>query len=128
MSIGAIFAVVVGSEQAIRSPRTRTARAGAVQALWAIHNSVFTVLDLSIAVALIGLLPGRRRRRDHAAGLRPGSPRSAAALLLVGTLTGPATAAGDTMAFFAITVVGFLIWLAFLIVTGVRLIRTAVPA
>jgi len=46
-----------------------------------------------------------------------------AAMLLVGTIAGPAIAVGHAMALFAVTGVGFLIWLAFLIVTGIRLVR-----
>jgi hypothetical protein len=44
-------------------------------------------------------------------------------MLLVGTIAGPAIAVGHAMALFAVTGLGFLIWLAFLIVTGLRLVR-----
>jgi hypothetical protein len=126
VSIMGLFAIVVGAEQAIGVVANQAhPNLGAIEALWALHNSVFTVLDFSIAVALIGL-----SRAGIAAGLTPGvfarlAPVGAA-LLLVGTLTGPATASGDTMAFFAITVVGFLVWLSFLVATGLRLVRELV--
>ena len=124
VSVMGLFAVVVGAEQAVGVVAHQTnANLGAIEALWALHNSVFTVLDFSIAVALLGL-----SRAGIAAGFTPRVFGRLApvgtALLLVGTLTGPATAAGDTIAFFGITVVGFLIWLAFMIATGLRMMRT----
>jgi hypothetical protein len=123
-SIMGLFAVVVGAEQALGVVAHQdNPSVGAIAALWALHNSVFTVLDFSIAVALIGLA-----RAGVAAGITPRVFARLApvgtALLLVGTVTGPATASGDTMAFFAITVLGFVVWLAFLIATGLRLVRS----
>ena len=108
----------------VRSQSRRRSRLaiGAIQALWALHNSIFTILDLSIAVALLGL-----SRATTAAGMTPKAfARLApigAAMLLVGTIAGPAIAVGHAMALFAVTGLGFLIWLAFLIVTGIRLVR-----
>ena len=124
VSVMALFAVVVASEQALAVVAQQgNPDPGAIDALWALHNSVFTVLDFSIAIALLGL-----SRAGVAAGMTPRVFARLAPLgtllLLVGTLTGPATAAGDTMAFFAITVAGFVIWLSFLIATGVRLVRS----
>lgn len=122
--IMALFAVVVAAEQALTlAAHMDKPDVGAIQALWALHNSVFTVLDLSIAVALLGL-----SRAAVAAGMAPKvfgrlAPVGAA-MLLVGTIGGPAIAVGNAMALFAVTGVGFLIWLAFLIVTGIRLVRS----
>lgn len=121
--IMALFALVVAAEQALTlAAQTDHPDLGAIQALWALHNSIFTILDLSIAVALLGL-----SRASVAAGMTPKvfdrlAPLGAA-MLLVGTLAGPAIAIGNAMALFAVTGVGFLIWLAFLIVTGVGLVR-----
>jgi len=50
------------------------------------------------------------------------------ALLIIGVVAGPAIAGGDAVALFAVAGLGFLIWLAFLIVTGIRLVRTTNPA
>ena len=50
-----------------------------------------------------------------------------AALLVIGVIAGPAIAGGDAVTLFAVAGLGFLVWLAFLIVTGVRLVRTANP-
>jgi hypothetical protein len=47
-----------------------------------------------------------------------------AAMLLVGTLGGPAVAAGHAMVLFAVAGLGFLVWLAFLLATGIRLVRS----
>jgi hypothetical protein len=119
----ALFSVVVGAEQAlVLLAHQHNPAIGGIEAVWALHNSVFTVLDLSIAVALLGL-----SRAGIAAGITPAAFTRLApigsGLLLVGTLAGPAIAAGDAMALFGMTGVGFLVWLAFLITTGLRLVR-----
>lgn len=122
--IMALFAVVVAGEQAlsVAAQRTRPDR-GAIEALWVLHNSVFTVLDLSIAVALVGLA-----RAGIAAGITPRVFRRlapvGAVLLLVGTVAGPSIAAGDAMPLFGLAGLGFLVWLGFLVATGVRLVRS----
>ena len=93
-----------------------------MQAIWALHNSIFSILDLSIAIALMGL-----SKAAVAAGMAPKAFTKlgpvGAALLILGTVAGPAIAAGDATALFAVTGLGFLIWLAFLVVTGIRLVR-----
>lgn len=124
LGIMALFAVMVGSEQALSVVADGpTPSAGAVDALWALHNSVFTVLWLSIGVALLGLA-----RAGVAAGITPATFDRLApvgfALLALGTVAGPATAAGDAMPMFGLGLVGFLIWLAFLATTGLRLVRS----
>ncbi|WP_426562022.1 hypothetical protein ACPPVT_16235 [Angustibacter sp. McL0619] len=128
VSIMALFAVVVGAEQALGVVAHQTQPdVGAVQAVSALHNSVFTVLDFSIAVALLGLA-----RAGVAAGITPRVFRRlapvGAALLLVGTLAGPSIAEGDAMSLFGLTGIGFLIWLSFLVATGARLVRSGTTA
>jgi hypothetical protein len=119
-----MFALVVAAEQALTiAAHMDRPDVGAIEALWVLHNSIFTILDFSIAIALIGL-----SRAGIADGMTPGvfarlAPVGAG-LLLVGTLAGPAIAAGHAMVLFAVTGVGFLLWLAFLTVTGVRLVRS----
>jgi hypothetical protein len=120
----ALFAVVVGAEQALSVVATHgQPNLGAIEALWALHNSVFTVLDVFIAIALIGL-----SRAGIAAGVTPRTFKRLApvgsAMLLVGSLAGPSIAAGDAMPLFGIAGVGFLIWLAFVATTGLRLVRS----
>jgi hypothetical protein len=125
-SILALFTVVVGAEQALSSVATRGQPdiGGAVEALWTLHNSVFALLDLSIAMALLGL-----SRAGIAAGITPRVYRwlapVGAAMLVVGTLAGPAIAIGDAMPLFGVAGVGFLVWLTFLFTTGVRMIRSS---
>ena len=121
--IMALFTIVVAAEQALSVVATRgQPNLGAIEALWALHNSVFTVLDLSIAAALLGL-----SRAGIAAGITPRAfgrlAPIGAALLVVGALAGPAIAAGDAMPLFGLAGLGFLVWLAFVITTGMRLVR-----
>ena len=116
--------MVVGAEQALSVVASRTQpNIGAIEALWALHNSVFTVLDLFIAAALLGL-----SRAGIAAGITPRAFRRLApigsALLLVGAFAGPSIAAGDAMPLFGLAGIGFVIWLAFLATTGTRLVRS----
>jgi hypothetical protein len=97
---------------------------GAVEAIWALHNSVFVVLLFAISVALLGL-----SRAGIVAGVTPPAYRRLApigsAMLLVGVVSGPSIAAGDLMVLFAVSAVGFLIWLSFLVATGLRLVKAS---
>src|SRR3954453_2113836 len=123
LGIMALFAVMVGADQALSVVATHnTPDLGAVEALWALHNSVFTVLDASIAIALIGLA-----KAGVAGGTTPQlferlAPVGAG-LLLVACAAGPAIAAGDAMPLFGMAGLGFLVWLGFLATTGVQLLR-----
>ncbi len=94
----------------------------AVSALWALHNGVFTVLLLMIGIALVGL-----GRAGTSTGITP-SPFEWLApvgggLLAVGAAGGPLVAAGEAMPLFGLAGIGFVVWLAFLATTGVRLLR-----
>jgi hypothetical protein len=95
----------------------------AIAALWALHNSVFTLLWLFIAIALFGLA-----RAGVAAGLTPAVferlATVGAVLLTLGCVAGPAIAAGDAMPLFGLSLVGFVTWLAFLVASGLRLVRS----
>jgi hypothetical protein len=120
----ALFAVVVGAEQALSVIASGSEpHPGAIDAIWALHNSVFTVLYVSIAVALTGL-----SRAGAAAGITPRAYERLApvgsALLAVAAIAGPSIAAGDAMGVFALGGLGFLIWLSFLLTTGLRLLRS----
>ncbi len=123
-SIMALFAVVVAAEQALGVVAHQdNASVASIDALWALHNSVFTVLELAIATALVGLA-----RAGVAAGFTPRvfdrlAPVGAG-LLLVGTLAGPSIAGGNSMALFGVSTLGFVVWLAFVATTGLRLVRT----
>jgi hypothetical protein len=118
-----LFCVLVAAEQALSVVAHGDAPdPGAVSALWALHNSVFTLLLAAIGVALLGL-----SRAGVAAGITPPvftrlAPLGSA-LLVLGCVAGPAIAAGEAMPVFGISVLGFLVWLAFLVTTGLRLVR-----
>lgn len=119
-----LFCVLVASEQALSVVAQGDAPdAGAISALWALHNSIFTLLLGSLSVALLGL-----SRAGVAAGITPPvftrlAPVGSAVLAL-GCAAGPATAAGEAMPAFGIATLGFLVWLAFLTTTGLRLVRS----
>jgi hypothetical protein len=119
-----LFAMVVASEQALYVVAGQDqASVAAVEALWALHNSAFSVLFAALAVALTGLaLAG------VGAGVTPKAFERIApvggALLAVGAIAGPAIAAGEAMPLFGLAGIGFLVWLAFLLTTGLRLVRS----
>ncbi|MBV9950305.1 MAG: hypothetical protein JO291_00025 [Acidimicrobiia bacterium] len=124
MAIIALFASVVAAEQAISVLAAGSAPdPQAIEALWSLHNSLFTVNMLFIGIALVGL-----SRAGIAAGITPRAfarlAPAGAALLAIGTLSGPYTANGEAMVLFGVSVVGFVVWLAFLVATGVRLVRS----
>jgi hypothetical protein len=121
----ALFSVVVASEQALSIVAAGAQPdLGAVETLWVFHNSTFTVLFVSLAIALVGL-----SRAGVAAGLTPRvfevlAP-AGAALLAIAAVAGPAIAAGDAMPLFGLGLLGFATWLGFLAATGLRLVRSA---
>ena len=120
----ALFATMLGTEVSLSVVAAGDAPStSAIQALWALHNSLFTMLFLFIGVALVGL-----SRAGVAAGITPRAFERVApvsfALLTVAAVAGPLTAAGDAMVFFGVGLAGFLVWLAFLITTGLRLVRS----
>ena len=95
---------------------------GAVAALWALHNSVFTVLLLFIGIALFGL-----SRAGVAAGITPrvfgwlGPVGIGHARRLVRSPDRPSPPAKPVPPV-GLAVLGFVIWLAFLVTTGLRLV------
>jgi hypothetical protein len=119
----AVFAVVVATDQALSVMATHNSPdVGAVEALWALHHSAFTVLDVWIAIALVGLAKAGVAGRTTPRVFERLAP-AGAGLLVVSCVAGPAIAAGDAMALFGIGGLGFLVWLGFLATTGWRLVR-----
>ena len=121
----ALFGIMVASEQALSVVAAGDRPdLGTIEALWTFHNSVFTVLFLSLAIALLGLA-----RAGVAAGLTPRAfdriAPAGAGLLAVGAMAGPWIAAGDAMPVAGLAFLGFAVWLAFLVSTGLRLVRSA---
>ncbi len=124
IGIMAVFAVLVGIEEALSVVATSSApNVASIDALWALHNSVFTVLLLSVGLALLGL-----GRSGVAAGITPAAFERLApagcALLALAAAAGPFIAAGDAMPIFGLGAIGFVIWLAFLVTTGRRLMQS----
>ena len=124
----ALFSVVVAAEVALSVLASGDdPDLGAVAALWALHNSVFAVNFLAVAIALGGLAKG-----GVGAGITPvvfdRLAPAGAGLLAVAAVAAPAIAAGEAAALFGLGLLGFLVWLAFLVTTGGRLVRTAVAS
>ncbi len=124
VGIMTVFAVLVGTEEALSVVATGSEpNLASIDALWALHNSVFTVLLLSVGVALLGL-----GRAGVAAGITPPAfdrlAPAGCALLALASAAGPFIAAGEAMPVFGLGAIGFLIWLAFLVTTGRRLVRS----
>ena len=123
LGIMAVFAVVVATDQALSVLATHNnPDAGAVDALWALHHTAFTGLDVWIAIALVGLAKAGAAGGITSRFFERLAP-AGAGLLLVSCVAGPAIAAGDAMALFGLGGLGFLVWLGFLATTGLRLVR-----
>jgi hypothetical protein len=125
LGILGLFSVLLGTEEALSVvAHGDHPSLGAVQALWAMHNSVFAVNFLFIGLALLGL-----SRAGVAAGITPKAFERIGpigfGLLAVGALAGPFIAAGEAAPAFGLAGIGFLCWLAFLVTTGLRLVRSA---
>ena len=119
-----LFSVIVASEQALSVvAHGDSPDLGAVEALWALHNSAFTVLHAMLAIALVGLA-----KAGVAAGVTPKAFDRLApiggALLAAGAVAGPFIAAGEAMPVFGLAMLGFVTWLAFLVTTGLRMVRS----
>lgn len=118
-----LFAAVVASEQALSViAQSDDPDLGAASALWAFHNSVFTVNLVFIGFALLGLAWAGIAAGVTPSWLGPVAPVGAG-LLALGTVAGPYLAAGDALPVFGISVIGFVVWLVFMVATGVRLVR-----
>jgi hypothetical protein len=123
MGIMVLFSTEVAAEGALSVLGTRAnPSASAIEAIWALHNSLFTVLFLAIGVALLGF-----GRAGVLAGLTPRAftwlAPTGLGLLALAAAAGPFIAAGDAVPLFALGALGFLCWLAFLVTTSTRLIR-----
>lgn len=121
----ALFSTVVGIESALVavSRGAEPSLAGA-DALWALHNGVFSVLELSLAIALLGL-----GRAGAGEGMTPPAFSWIApvggGLLAIGAAASPLLADGSAMPLMGLALVGFLAWLVFLLTTGIRLVHPA---
>lgn len=119
----AIFPILVASEVALM---TVAGRPGpdltAVDVLWVLHNAIFAINSLALAVAVLGL---------STAGVRAGAAPAAfakvgpvgAALLVVGAIGAPLIARGEGQPLFALIGIGYLSWLILVASMSVRLTR-----
>ena len=124
--IVAMFTMTVASDIALAEYVHRgTPSSGAVAALWVLHNAVFGLLMVSIGIALVGL-----------SAAAAGSGMLADAWKRIGTLGGlllvvagactPAMVAGSKV--IAVGLVGFIVWLGFVVAAAVSLLRRPSPA
>jgi hypothetical protein len=92
-----------------------------VEGLWVLHNSVFGFVMASIGAALAGLTIAAARTGLLSKRWGIAGPVGAA-LLIVGAATTPAMIDGG--ATLLVGLAGFLVWLAFVVRTGVALLRS----
>lgn len=97
--------------------------AGIVSALWIVHNTVFGVLLVSIAVALAAFTAAASASRVVGSAWKPVGAVGALALAATGAAT-PALVDGSRV--IGLGLLGFLCWVAFVAATSVTLLRRAV--
>lgn len=119
--IVAVFSAMVACEVTLLTVAGRPGAAGSqLVVLWTLHNALFAVLTVSIAVALLGL--------SRAAATAGVTHRSFGAVGVVGAIllavnTAMAPLITDTSSpVLAVGLVGFACWVAFVIATGYRLL------
>jgi hypothetical protein len=116
------FTIVTSADVAIAAYIHRGAADPAVvEGLWVLHNAVFGFLMAAIGIALAGLstaaaASGLLSKRWTVAG------PIGAVLLVAGAATTPAIVDGSPT--FFVGAAGFLVWIAFVIRTGVALLRS----
>jgi hypothetical protein len=121
--IVALFSTMIGIETALLVATDHpTPTPAVVEGLWVLHNGVFGVLQLSIAIAVLGLsLAAVDAGLAHRAFRWVGP--AAAGLLLVGVVAAPDVAAGGAAPAMGLAGIGFLGWLAVVTNTSVSLLR-----
>ena len=124
--IGALFALSNGVEAAIVALAPRLdGQTGVVDALWALHGAFFALNEMAIGAALLGL-----SRASIGAGVTPRSLNwlvvGGALLLFAGAVPVVAVTAGSPL--FYLPLPGFVIWIIWLVVTSVNLLRDRQPA
>lgn len=119
----AIFPVLVSCEVALMTVAGRASPdLAAVDVLWTLHNAIFAINSLALAVAVLGLSTAAVR-----AGAAPGSFATTgpigAALLVVGAVGAPMIARGAGQPLYALMGLGYLSWLVLVTSMSVRLTR-----
>ena len=95
------------------------------QVLWTLHNAVFTINLVAVGTALLGL--GRAAASARLIPSWLGIATAIGAVLLIASAL-PAVAVVEGSPWMAVGLVGFLIWMVFLAVAGVGLLRRAPQA
>ena len=122
-AIIATFTLVTSADVAIAAYIHRgAAEASVVEGLWVLHNAVFGFLMASIGIALAGLSTAASKTGLLSKRWAVAGPVGAA-LMVASAATTPAMVDGS--ATFLIGVAGFLVWIAFVIRTGVALLRSS---
>ena len=122
-AIIATFTLVTSADVAIAAYIHRgAAEASVVEGLWVLHNAVFGFLMASIGIALAGLSTAASKSGLLSTRWAVAGPVGAA-LLVASAATTPAMVDGS--ATFFVGAVGFLVWIAFVIRTGVALLRSS---
>ncbi len=120
-AIAALFGVVTTTEIVLTAKAGSLATSPAVvQALWAVHGAAFGMDMAAIAVALVGLSRAAAAMRLIPSWLALAAWPGAACLLTVSAFT-VALVNGD--AWVAVSAVGFVVWLVFVIVASISLLR-----
>jgi hypothetical protein len=118
----ALFAGVVATQAAMA---TGSLSDDATWALWQLHNALFTLNAMSLAIVLLAVSVGAYR-----AGLIRGWQRTlgfvGAAAMTVAAVTTPVAIDGNPVGLIGFA--GFLVWLVWLGSVSVRLLRVSAPA
>ncbi|MFU8875956.1 hypothetical protein [Micromonospora sp. SL4-19] len=119
--VAALFAIVNVVQVTMVAARDELAAAPALASLlWTFHNAVFTFNMAAVGVTLFGLGRAASLARVVPAWMSP-TTAAGAALLIAAAM--PAVAVTNGSLWFAVGAAGFAVWMLFLAVVGVSLLR-----
>lgn len=119
--IFATYTMLIGTDIALLDYVHRgSPNAGIVSALWVLHNTVFGILLVSIAVALAGFTAAASASGMVRPAWKPVGALGALALAVAGAAT-PALVDGSRI--IGLGLLGFLCWVGFVITAAVKLLR-----
>jgi hypothetical protein len=120
-AIAALFAVVNIAEIVLAAKAARLAPSpGVVQAMWTLHGAAFGLDLAAIAVALIGLSRAAASMRLIPAWVKVAAVPGAVCLLVASVFTVALTNGGGWI---ALGFVGFIVWLVFVVITSISMLR-----
>jgi hypothetical protein len=120
-SIAALFAIVNITEIALTAKAQSLAASPAVvQALWAVHAAAFGLDMAAIAVALLGLTYAAASVRLVPGWLTVAAWPGAACLFIAATFT---VALANGAPWVGVSLIGFIVWLVFVVTASVSLLR-----